>query len=342
MLLKNAERLDETGLLLKNYICNPGLLKTYQYLDATPSYSSTREAVPNIFLVNKDYVTTKAYEDQDYSHLKNTCLLNDHLYILSLKYILFGYIIERDNNNLTTYLSDIVDKFSVIDTSEVCKFEKGAVLLVLLHSTEVCHGRLIKLAYDPVGGFHLVPSGRAKTMYKEKLYWKFGYLMVVIEDEWLCYPKDIYKNYKIEHDWQYTYHFFTNYHLLTIEQKIKFVKYKAKLVLGFCKIIQQGFVYEEKRYCNVFSELLNDKSINFKKCTDMIEKIDIVQNSIIEFTSSYVGDEYVSEIKDYTYIYDAANNIDSLIEERARKNKNQMRKHVQKVRREKRASRDTI
>lgn len=146
MLLKNAERLDETGLLLKNYICKPGLLKTYQYLDATPSYSSTREAVPNMFLVNKDYVSTKANEDPDYSHLKDTCLLNDHLYIISLKYILFGYIIERYNNNMSTYLSDVIEKFSVLNASEVCKFEKGAVLLVLLHSTEVSHGRLVKLA----------------------------------------------------------------------------------------------------------------------------------------------------------------------------------------------------
>lgn len=150
-----------------------------------------------------------------------------------------------------------------------------------------------------MGGFHLVPSGRAITMYKQKLYWKFGYLMVVIEDEWMSYSKDIYKNYKIDHDWQYTYHFFTNYHLLTNEERMKFVKYKTKLVLGFCKIVEQAFIYEEKRYCDVFRELLNDESINFRKCTDMIEKIDFVQESIIEFTSSYVGEKYVSEINDY-------------------------------------------
>lgn len=288
ILLGKAEIMDPSCKLLSSFILNPGLLKTFQYLDGDPEYSLMREGVSNIFLVNRDYITSNAEIEEGNNKSKN--ILDDHLYNFSLKYLLFSYIIHKDKPGSSdkVYLNDVLNKFGASKEFPL-RYEKSIIKLVLFHSTEVQHGRLMKLAWDgDKADFFIKPSARARAMIDDDLFWEFGYLMVISEDKWLEFPPSLSNIFNISHEWQLSYHFFINFHNLSLNEKIKFIKYKIKIVLSLCSIIKISFKYERGRYKSIFDYY--EREISTAEIDlDIEKKILSVKNSIMKFSTKYIG-----------------------------------------------------
>ncbi|WP_415892409.1 hypothetical protein ACMXYN_14300 [Neptuniibacter sp. PT8_73] len=268
--------------LLSGVAANPGLLRLYQYIDGNPDYSQADEGISNIYLVNKDPAANDAGCSLEENEDKQW-LFNDHLQSYWLKYFLCQYIVKMHcDNDRQVNFSDVVELF-VSKTKETSNhYEESLVKLALLHASKVDHGRLIKFGFDR--GVTVIPASRLNYMLDEHIFWDFGYLMVVVEDKWLEFPREIYSEFKKNSNYS-VHEFIKNFHKNTKDKKEKFLVYKAVQVLKFYEVLKVGLKYEKKR-CNSVYESLENLGVNIDP---MDSFYDHLKRSILDFTEKYVG-----------------------------------------------------
>lgn len=275
--------------LLARITSSPGLLRLYQYIDGNPDYSQAEEGISNIFLVNKDPASqdsSSAIEENE----DREWLFNDHLQSYWLKYFICQYIVKMhyDQNKMVNF-GDVVDLFVSRTKKTSNHYEESIIKLALLHASKVDHGRLIKFGFDR--GITVIPAARLNYMLDEHIFWDFGYLMVVIEDKWIEFPKEIFKEMKKNPE--YTVHkFLTRYHESTRDYKESFVIEKAEKSLRFYLVLKAGLYYEKQRCSSVF-ESLQELGINIDP---MDEFYDHLKASIREFTRKHVDDLAVGKV----------------------------------------------
>jgi len=298
-ILSKAEEYDPSGNLLSYYLRHPNLMRIYQYLDGCSEYSQTLEGVSNIFLVNRDFRISQSKFNKPSSIAEQNSLFSDHLQTYWLKYLLMKLIKCMTDKGKTCTTNDVINVFCHSDASQSWQhYEKEILYLIILHATEVIHGRLIKLSSDQSKtDTGLILSSRAQEFLNKDLFWEFSYLFVIIEDEWLTLPKSTYKDFIIDEQWKRTYHFITQFPTMSNEDKYKFIKYKSILVLKFCAVLHQALIEERKRNELVFYRLSSLYGLNIKPNKYIKDMRAILIDSICKFTKSYVSDSAEDEIK---------------------------------------------
>lgn len=300
-LFYKVEKFDRSGNLLRYLIAKPNeLLLIYQFLDGALDYSQTKEGVSNIFLVNRDYkelVNPGLESSQKISQE----LLKDHLQTYFLKYLIIYLIYEMDRIHETPLnLQQIIEIFcNKLDEEDFGLFETEIVCLVILHATEADHGRLIRL--DTTKNNHEIKcrcTKRAAKMIEKEMFWSFKYLMVIIEDEWIGFPKFLQNDFLIRDNWKRVFVFVTKSYQYTDEKKLDFIKYKAKLTFIFLTLLQVAASHEFKRYETAINKMRTRIGSNFK-LPAIDEKIINLKDEIILFTESTIGRQYSSLINDY-------------------------------------------
>lgn len=290
---------DPNGELIAFLLLNPDLLRIYQYIDGCVDYSQTIEGVSNIYLVNRDFKLKQHRDRQEDIKSVPKSLLVDHLQTYWLKYFMIKHAVTQSKKRVLT-APELIDTFCKSnDDQSHLHYEKELAHLIILHATEVIHGRLLKLgANASKSDASIIPSSRAIEFVDRNLFWEFSYLFVVIEDEWLGIPESMYSDFIITEQWQRTYHFITNYHNLGDSDKYRFVKYKALLVLKFVTLLEASLDNEMKRCSVTYDKLKSQFDGSLINSVNMKDNISAVKNSIIKFTESYVSDNYKTSISD--------------------------------------------
>ncbi|MEM6301372.1 MAG: hypothetical protein AAF749_06490 [Pseudomonadota bacterium] len=288
--LGKSTTVDPTLALFAEYIKKPGLLRLYQYLDGCQFYSQTAEGVSNIFLVNNDFRSP----DELRNLLVPDKLYMRHLQTYWLKYIFLKYVVHSFSQNGQQPLPtiEVINLFSTDPrpTFDGARhYEKELMELIILHATEVLHGRLIKLSNAENGAStRIIPSERAILFSQEELFWEFGYLSVCVEDDWLEYPASVSGRFALNEEWKRTYNFCTRYHLLDVPAKNRFWEYKAKRVLDFVSILEVALEIERERYCGVYARLASAFGGGFNFDDYMRNRKQQVIDSIVAFAEDYV------------------------------------------------------
>lgn len=294
---------DDTGALLKSYLFKPNLLRIYQYLDGCEMYSQTSEGVSNVFLVNDNFTS----ESENINELMPTALRSGHLQTYWLKYFLLKYICENQiKYDIGTLLSkEVLDVFCSNPNKDNRKnyFEVEIVHLIMLHATEVNHGRLLKVGGNSNGKSTKILASSRALLFNENLYWEFGYIFICIEDDWMMFPKGVAEFFMIEKKEHKSFYFATNYHLMRDIEKIEFIKYKAEKVLLFMQLLDISLKHEQKRYSISFYEINKKLGLDIDFGSYVIKNKQKVIVSILEFTESYVGEEHVTTIEKHIKSY---------------------------------------
>lgn len=311
--LGKALIIDGSGRLLRSYICNPDLLRIYQYLDGCEYYSQTTEGVSNIFLVNDEF---KSQNEKVNEYIPRS-LYRGHLHTYWLKYFLLRYICyrQREAGPGELLMSNVLETFCISGAKDENpkQFEREVVFLAILHATEVTHGRLLKLGTNSSGpSTKIIASKRAALFDSDDLYWEFQYLFVCTEDDWLRFPKGVAEYFAVSEPWQRSYNFVTSFHSLSNDDKLRFIKYKAKTVLAFIVLLEIALRRETRRYSKVFERLSDIDKDHFQTVGYVKRRREQVLRSIFEFVRTYVGAEYVDEITKYTKNYLASSEYGGL------------------------------
>ena len=282
---------DPTSKLLQEIFSRPSLLRLYQYLDGNPTYSQAYEGISNIFLVNSD--TTKAKRKQNPKSLDyfDANLLTGHLHSYWMKYLICYYIEQKcKDHNESIPFDDIIHIFTPTGADSYKSYENNLVRLSLINASEVDHGRLIKFKHDLA--LQVMPTNRLLYIYENNLLWEFGYLMIVIEDVWLEFPKMISKEFEVNITQKSAYTFVSNYHSSTNKEKYEFILYKSTLVIIFYDLLSTAFKYEKKRYSDVFDNLAKD-GVDTQL---IVPDRSVIENSIIAFTERYLSEQMTEDI----------------------------------------------
>jgi len=239
--------------LFKLVVGQPNLLRLYQYIDGNPDYTQAEEGISNIYLVNRD-PPYKCKELNTGIEGYDEHIFQDHLQTYWLKYFICEYLIKETEQNLPTSFNNILNQFHSPTTGEYTQYEPSIVKLAILNASKVDHGRLLKFSFNLGSGVTVLPSSRLLFMKKEKTFWDFEYLMVVIEDRWLEFPRGIYDLVAL--DKKKTVHsFLTSLHTSSTEEKEILLKHKLLQVLRFFEILKQALGYEKQRYHTTFKQL---------------------------------------------------------------------------------------
>ncbi|MCH6259355.1 hypothetical protein MLD52_22565 [Puniceicoccaceae bacterium K14] len=315
-LAHKADISDKSGKLLESFLTRPNnLLLIYQFIDGSSEYSQTNEGVSNIFLVNRDY--KKDIIDANESRNSLSCesektYLSEHLQTYWLKYLSIYLIYKNQASEKETQLKDIVSVFcSNLENEKGLIYEKEILCLLLLHATEAHHGRLVRAYSDSSESIYNVKikcTERANYMFDQYVFWSFRYIMVIIEDNYLLFPQSIKAEFSISHNWQRCFFFIKDYSTLGKEEKIRFIKYKAKLSIIFIELLEASFAYEKIRHAVAFSNLEREllkvnttEIINFERNKDLLES-DIYSFALEILESEPLAKEIMSYIKSHEFI----------------------------------------
>jgi hypothetical protein len=259
---------DPSGKLLQQYLTEPNdVLTIFQFLDGSLDYSQVNEGVTNIFLVNSNY--SKSISEQENNPLKDRIdrkYFSEHIQTYFLKYFVHYYIyLSNRKFNDPPSLRKLKEVFSSgTAENKYTFFEQSTLSLMLLHSTETDHGRLVRIETGLSGAeVRFRSTNRAVKMFEANLFWSFKYLMVVIEDNWLEFPSEVSSLFKVREEWQRSYHFVTNLHLMHEDEKLRFILYKSRLVVLFLRILQVALEYERKRYQCAFENMKRSLKENY-------------------------------------------------------------------------------
>ncbi|MGJ8640301.1 MAG: hypothetical protein ACSHYA_13010 [Opitutaceae bacterium] len=295
-LFNKMENYDINSRLLHHLISKPNsLFLVFQFIDGAPKYSQTTEGVSNIFLVNVDY--KKEHLDADDEIVADSIdetYVKEHLHSYFLKYYLMVFI-NQYHLQRKSYVSlpDILRVFCKSEDPDTYTFyEKEIVHLALLHATEARHGRLVLVenaveSSDAV----FVPAPRLERMFERDMFWRFEYLMVVIEDRWLGVPEMIEYDFKISYSWQRCHHFVVMFLSHTSQDKMKFVKYKLELVLKFFLVLEESHRSEMIRCKSAFDSFSAEFESN-DLITDFGLKLKILRESAIEYIAEIIGEDH--------------------------------------------------
>ncbi len=300
-LFHKIDSFDPSSKLLCNFLTNPNdLLLIYQFLDGALDYSQTNEGVSNIYLVNKDY---KSLSNPLLPRLKqiHEGFLCDHLQTYYLKYYILLLVYKKDRiDNEPLFPGEIKSIFcSKLKNERSTIYEDEIVSLILLHATETDHGRLIRLdTFEKGGEVKCRCTARAAEMIEKNIFWKFKYLLVIIEDHWLGFPTCLKDEFKITADWMKSFQFVTNFNALNHEEKIRFIKYKAKLTLIFLILLDVAAKYEQQMYGTAISNLRRylGQDVILPKMND---KIIILKDDIILFSKKLIDESHIPIIQKY-------------------------------------------
>lgn len=309
-ILSSIDSHDPSGELLSLLAVRPGLLRIYQYIDGCVDYSQTLEGVSNIFLINRDFKLEQIRANEIVPSSIPKGLLCDHLQTYWLKYFVLKLIVTTDKKS-PICANDIVETFCKSnDKQDNLFYESEVAHLILLHMTEVVHGRLIKLGTDKsLVNTRVIPSSRANKFIDEDLFWEFSYLFVIIEDDWILIPKVVSDDFIIKEQWQRTHHFITNYHKLSNAEKYKFVEYKTRLVFIFLALLDVSLADELERYAVAFERYAARTGGETIKENYVRVNLNKTVRSIKKFTNRYVSSDceqkistVIDEIKKKRYL----------------------------------------
>lgn len=264
--LRKSLHIDSSGELFREYLANPQLLRMFQYLDGCKKASQTTEGVSHIFLVDGNFESSS--EKMNPSFPKN--LRRDHLQTYWLKYLLIRFICveNRMGGDGGVLISRILNIFSFEgheSGNNFKKFESETILLIILHATEVLHGKLLNAKIRPNDSESSVfCTDRANAFQDELLYWRFEYLSVCIEDNWLSFPVNV-KDHFVCRNSENSFSFVANLSNLGQKKSLDFLINKTKHVLKFLELLKVSLEFEKRRYSDVFVRLseLHPEEFNY-------------------------------------------------------------------------------